>query len=399
MISLHDVECLRRGEAPESEEAQSLLSGHFSETLAVISEECVHRYVSKYGSRVKFFVGSEGCGKTLVLKRLGSISTAIGFESTYISLRESSFKLNDVQGLFHHIVHNISWEEVFDRIVTKIALELGFELSEITKAENDVVKLLESSGLQRIQIRKEVREAVASFTRNYVLPVEFHNFLYVVLRSKILDGTNFTDSISHRWLRGEKLLGADKKSIGQFQRIQKKNALLFLYSVVEIIKMSGKSGICILLDDFDVFDGCEFSKTVKKYTRNQVKDAWEVLRQLIDAADDLPGVFVGCAMRHDLMKDPDRGLKSYDALWMRVQTGIVLVDGVNPSADLLDVDVVLGEFDQANLTKDLVNGLTKVLQNADAKRSTKMMSEPVRTTHFLRQAISKCASSFKFKGE
>ena len=47
-------------------------------------------------------------------------------------------------------------------------------------------------------------------------------------------------------------------------------------------------------------------------------DAYELLRQLIDATDDLVGMLVVAVVPPDLVSDERRGLPTYSALQLRV---------------------------------------------------------------------------------
>jgi hypothetical protein len=74
------------------------------------------------------------------------------------------------------------------------------------------------------------------------------------------------------------------------------------------------------------------------YSPSQNKDTYELIRQIIDDADLLKNLVFLLAGRRNLVEDEKRGLKSYEALWMRLQTGLVPSGRFNPLCDIVDVD-------------------------------------------------------------
>ena len=42
-----------------------------------------------------------------------------------------------------------------------------------------------------------------------------------------------------------------------------------------------------------------------------------------------------------MIEDDRRGFKSYEALWMRLQSGLLAIDQFNPLADIVDTDIHL----------------------------------------------------------
>jgi hypothetical protein len=77
------------------------------------------------------------------------------------------------------------------------------------------------------------------------------------------------------------------------------------------------------------------------YSKAAVMDAYEVLRQLIDATDELEGLFVAVQLPPDLLTDEGRGLPAYTALHLRVADEVRDRRRPNPYAALTRVGVRL----------------------------------------------------------
>jgi hypothetical protein len=71
------------------------------------------------------------------------------------------------------------------------------------------------------------------------------------------------------------------------------------------------------------------------YSKAMVMDAYEVLRQLVDATDDLAATLVAVVAPLDFVTDETRGLTSYTALQLRVADEVRDRRRVNPFAALV----------------------------------------------------------------
>jgi len=69
-----------------------------------------------------------------------------------------------------------------------------------------------------------------------------------------------------------------------------------------------------------------------------VADVYEIIRQLIDDTEILEYCLFIVGGKRSLLDDYDRGFRSYDALWIRLQTGLVTSEKFNSLADLVDID-------------------------------------------------------------
>ena len=67
------------------------------------------------------------------------------------------------------------------------------------------------------------------------------------------------------------------------------------------------------------------------------EDTYESIRQLIDDIDSMKNIMFVYAFDRKLMDDENAGLKSYQALWMRIQNEIV-GERFNRFADMVDLD-------------------------------------------------------------
>ena len=82
-------------------------------------------------------------------------------------------------------------------------------------------------------------------------------------------------------------------------------------------------------------------RTGHYYSKAAVLDAYEVLRQLVDATDNLRGAFVAVTVPPELVTDDTRGLPAYSALHLRVVDEIRDRRRANPFAALVRLETRL----------------------------------------------------------
>jgi hypothetical protein len=140
------------------------------------------------------------------------------------------------------------------------------------------------------------------------------------------------------WLRGDKSVRVPslrKLGLAPF-KITRYNARHMLRSTVEALRMGGRAGLVVLVDDLDILVKNSSLEEIR-YTKMRREDAYECIRELIDEIDTLSHVMFVFAFDKELLEDEATGLKSYQALWMRIQNEIES-RRFNRFADIIDMD-------------------------------------------------------------
>jgi len=142
------------------------------------------------------------------------------------------------------------------------------------------------------------------------------------------------------WLYGRLRRLVELKPALIFQKVARDNARHLLSSLSYWLHLAGKSGLVLMLD----ISRCLVQRPRPKeqqddsryYTLAMALDTYEVLRQFIDATDELEFCFVVViAPPAFLHPDERRGVYSYDALRMRIWDEIYDKQRVNPFSTLL----------------------------------------------------------------
>jgi hypothetical protein len=142
------------------------------------------------------------------------------------------------------------------------------------------------------------------------------------------------------WLCGRLRRLVELKPALIFQKVARDNARYLLASLAYWLHLTGKSGLVLALDITRCLTQRPKPKDLQDdsryYTQAMVLDTYEVLRECIDATDELEFCFMTViAPPSFLHPDERRGVYSYDALRMRIWDEVHDKQRVNPFSTLL----------------------------------------------------------------
>ncbi len=138
------------------------------------------------------------------------------------------------------------------------------------------------------------------------------------------------------WLRGDKVVANRLGHIEISGRITRTNARAVLVSLCHWVRRSGATGLLVTLDLRALHHPAAAGTGLLRYSPAAVMDTYEVLREIIDDAEHLPGLFVVVLADGAIIAgDPRRALAQYAALQMRLWPDVRPGDRQNPVAPLV----------------------------------------------------------------
>ena len=322
-ITTKDLSLLKEGKSPVSKDLLLEMTLGKEKWLDIITEYYLQNYINKGGSKVKILIGKEGTGKTHLLKFLECTTKELGYNSIYFSAKNISEKINDISNFYKIIANCIEQEQLIKGLSLKVAEEMGFSI-ERYDGKVKLLPLLIEEGRGQNDAGREIRKAIYNTFKKADLSPSFFTFALLIAGDRLvgLDDTDKNTKIAFKWLKGEKLERCEKQATHLFETLQKANARYWLNALIKILNFAEIKGLVILLDDLEVLAEKKLDGRFK-YTPNAVNDTYELLRQLIDDMELLNNFLLILAGDKVLIDDDKRGLKSYEALWMRLQTGLV----------------------------------------------------------------------------
>jgi hypothetical protein len=97
-----------------------------------------------------------------------------------------------------------------------------------------------------------------------------------------------------------------------------------------------------------------------KYSKAKREDAYESIRQLIDEIDSMRYLLFVFCLNRELMDNENAGMKTYQALWLRIQNEVV-GHRFNGFADILNLDRYEEEKWNEGLVMEMARKLTETL--------------------------------------
>jgi hypothetical protein len=357
--------CLKRGQAPGNREILREISVGKDFTMDFWREKYLAEYLARGGSKIKFLTGRPGSGKTHFLEMLASEAGSMGYIPVCLSARE--IWLHDFKEIYTAILRQVQLPERLQRCSRAVIRQLGYSPEEIP--ENiSFVDYLSGQGQLDPLTKREIRQQLEKlFLAN---PLIDNNFALAcalltggILGHPILEETG--RKLLMLWLEGnrEAQLSSLRRLGLSPSKITKYNARHMLRSLVEVCCLAGYKGLVVSIDNMETLVNADSTETIR-YTRLKREDAYESIRELIDEIDTLKHILFVFSFDRSLIDDDLRGLKSYQALWMRIQNEIDTAR-FNRFADIVDMDRLIDEVYTPEVILEMSRRLAQVINTYD----------------------------------
>ena len=329
-----------------------LLSGKAPEDLALIREmttgldslaafwdkQYLDFYIPRGGSKIKLITGNAGSGKTHFSRWIKKAAEERGFVTVSFSARD--VWLNDFRYIYLEILRQCNLAALLSRCANQVVVRMGYDPADIPEGKQ-YVDLLAERGENDPMSKKAIRDILREmYTKNPLLDNTFAQACSLLtggmLGHPVLENTHRQTLMD--WLNGkENLKSAQLRAAGLTPaKITRYNARHLLRSLCELIRMAGQPGLLVIIDDLEVLLNRGSGETMR-YTKARRDDTFESIRQLIDDIDSLRNVMFLLCFDRDLMDNESAGMKSYQALWLRVQNEVISTR-FNRFADIVDMD-------------------------------------------------------------
>lgn len=327
---------------------------HVDDYLDFIADEYLRTYIAHGGTALRLVVTGDGH----IAKRfagglaerckpygLPGSPTAGGF--VHVTVDSATTRVHLMDQLFFAVAKQIDWMTLAGNVLTDAYRQAGFPTAGPGDADLVVSAVAAHHQIDTTELYRSVRRALEhAILADADLAHEFRVAMYRLCQALMGYGdVNDADRAAVLgWLQGEKVPAAQLRSVLLHTKIARHNARAMLTSLTRWLRRAGRTGTVLLLDleriavvrrpPAEERDGFYYSKAA-------TLDAYELLRQLIDATDDLAGVFVAVTLPPDLVTDETRGLPAYSALHLRVADEVRDRNRPNPYAALIRLDVRL----------------------------------------------------------
>lgn len=327
-----------------------------------IKKQYLEEYIPAGGSKIKFVTGRAGSGKTHFARLLEMHAREEQFQ--VVSFSAKDVWLHDFREIYLEILRQCDLEQILNGCAMQIVREMGYDPEQIEPGKTFMDFLSERQEADAIS-KGTIRSTLRTwFTKNPLLDNMFAGCCSLltggILGHPYIEPAN--RELILAFLHGDKTVKLSQmRALGLSpSRVTKYNARHMLRSLSEVIRLSGKNGLLILIDDVEVLMNRSNTSSIR-YTKLRREDTYESIRQLIDDIDSMRYVMFFFCFDRALMDHENFGLKSYQALWMRIQNEVV-GERFNRFADILDLDRLGDQIYTNKVLIEMSEKLCRVLE-------------------------------------
>lgn len=290
----HIINALKNGVVPD-EDLEILCVGRDKEIAEL--KRCFELTAEGSGT-VKFLNGEYGSGKSFLLNVSKQLAVKNNFIVSKIQV-DRGFRFNNLEHLYYHVMHNLtlnatgrsiaSFEGIFDLWVKKLQEE-----PDRNKASAEINAVISA-----------LNEYNMSFARAFLS----------YIKARIGKNGELSAAIAS-WLTGEKNIPAALKArfeiVGSVDRL---NSIDFLKAFVKLITLLGYNGLIVLVDELEL---------IMNERADIRRVSYENIRSIIDlsCSGELGSCMFVLAATSDFFDNPERGMRTYEALAQRLGDAI-----------------------------------------------------------------------------
>ena len=329
---------LAEGKVPENREVLRDITVGLDSLVDFWGRQYLDFFIPAGGSKIKMITGHPGSGKTHFAGWMQAESEKKGFLTVSLSARE--VWLHDFREVYLNIIRRIDLERLLKGCADSVVREMGYDPEEIP-AGKQFADLLSERRENDVMTKKTLRDTLRNmFTRNPMLDNTFAQACSLltggILGYPVLENSCRQTLLA--WLNGDKTLKAAQMRAAGLTPVQvtKYNARHLLRSLCETVHMSGAQGLIVIIDNLETLLNRGNAEGMR-YTKLRRDDTYESIRQLIDDIDSMRYVMFMLCFDRELMDNENAGVKSYQALWLRIQNEVISTR-FNAFADIVDLD-------------------------------------------------------------
>ncbi len=322
-------------------------------------EKYLQEYIKNGGSKIKFVTGRTGSGKSHFLCLMAFAAKNENYKVVQFSAK--NIWMHDFKEIYVEIFRQCNIMECLEAVSRHLIQEMGFNYRDIPQGMKFIDYLSQNNfgdALTKREIRSQLRQI---FLDNPLLDNNFALALSMltgsILGYPVLEEQN--RELLLLWLKGDRTVKLSQlRALGFFpSRITKYNARHMLRSLAEVIRMGGYSGLFITIDNLEILISWSSLEPLH-YTKMKRDDTYENIRQLIDDIDSMKNIMFVYAFDRELTDNENTGVKSYQALWMRIQNEII-GERFNRFTDMVDLD----RFAAQEYSPEIIMAISQSLAN------------------------------------
>lgn len=307
------------------------------EWLAVLRQEYLQDFIKNGGGAVKFVVPwgpAEGQELWQGLRR-----NARETDYAFVSVDAARTKVQLIDKLFNEVARQVDWDQLAHAFLCSTLLQ-GSYLVPPDREDFGLSQIASLNGLDLGEMRAIINNRLRErLSRDYAMNPEFRHAMMKLCQAQLDPqdvGAGVVQAV-HDWLHGELQLISALKTASIFQKIGRHNARSMLACLSHWLNLVGQSGLVITIDISCFLNDKKPAgpDSSLHYSTSAVVDGYEVLRQFIDGTDELQNCLIIVIAPPEFLNNEQRGVRKYDALYLRIWDEVRDLNKINPLACLI----------------------------------------------------------------
>jgi hypothetical protein len=308
-----------------------------------VAKEYLGDFVRSGGAAVRFVIAGAEEVALRWHRGLGSAADDEGY--LYVAVDAADVKVHLVDQVWAAVARHVDWLDLARRQVRLAWEDLGLPAE--TTGGLTVAELADRHDVDAREAARSIRRRLESeLLRDASLAREFRLAVLRLCQAELGTGdvTREERAAVLAWLRLEPVALRMLRAASLAGRVGRHNARSMLVSFASWRARVAGTGLVLDLDLSRLAVGRRppvDERTGIYYSKAAVLDAYEVLRQLVDATDSLRSAFVAVTLPPELVTDDNRGLPAYSALQLRIVDEVRDRRRANPFAALVRLETRL----------------------------------------------------------
>lgn len=286
-----------------------------------LRREYLDDFIVGGGASVKFVVCGDIDRVAAYHRRLDEAARSGGY--VYARVDADAVRIHMIDQVFFHVARQVDWDGLAATFLRQALAEISLPVPE-GQSDLSLAAIAERHDFDPSEAKRNVdRHLQHSLYRDFTMAQEFRIAMLRLCQAQLRTGDMAQaehDAVLD-WLKGDLRQITKLRSALIFRRIARHNARHVLFSLARWLRRCGKNGLVLDLDLTrlavprrpPIDEAAGFY-----YTKAAVMDTYEVLRQLIDATDELTSCCVSVLAAPSFLTDDSRGLAAYNALKLRI---------------------------------------------------------------------------------
>ena len=304
--------------------------------LSSLRNEYLNTYVGEGGSAIKLAVVPSAEKRDSLRSALLQVARDAGYLAAEVSA--TNCKVHLIDKLYAEVARQVDWDTLVDGFLRRELAQIGLTVG--TGDSIDVHTLADSNDTEVSLVLGAIRKMLASrLVGSYGLSHQFRMAMVQLCLAQTEADDLQCERAEHvkSWLSGELARVGVLRDAFIFRKVNRHSARTMLSSTAAFIRMAARPGILIVCDISRYAVAKATDDGFNRYSTAAALDMYEVLRQFVDGTDDVTGaliVFITCP---EFLSDEQRGLRAYNALYLRLTDDVRDRRRPNPLAPMVRI--------------------------------------------------------------